>query len=199
MDWDKNSLLVEINYYSKKCETRREKGIKPKRKLLTDARLLPQPYWPLLTNSHQFIHRAWHSVVWNIPLSSSDQMSQLCSSWLLVNPLAVRACKTGKSLMFRVSYWAKTKTHQCVINIILILSPKHSTSLATRKKLYSIPAEKSTPVWCFSSFCQGVSQLSDMLCPCSQKVSKKVLPFLNAAAVAYCVCFVGPLCDFHSV
>ncbi|NXW03613.1 MIPO1 protein, partial [Fregetta grallaria] len=36
--------------------------------------------------------------------------------------------------------------HQCVINIILILNPKHSTKPNTRKKINSIPAENRTHV-----------------------------------------------------
>jgi len=37
-----------------------------------------------------------------------------------------------------------TIKHQCVINIILILDPKHSTTPATRKKINSIPTETRT-------------------------------------------------------
>jgi len=36
--------------------------------------------------------------------------------------------------------------HQCVINILLILNPNHSTTPATRKKINSVPAETSPSV-----------------------------------------------------
>ena len=34
--------------------------------------------------------------------------------------------------------------HPCVINILLILNPKHNTIPATRKKINSVPAEART-------------------------------------------------------
>lgn len=48
MDRNKNSSIIEISYYDNvvriKWKTGREKGTKPKRKLLTDTRLLPEPW-----------------------------------------------------------------------------------------------------------------------------------------------------------
>lgn len=114
-------------------------------------------------------------------------------SWLLVNPLAVRAWKTEKSLMSRVSTTEERPKHVGVLSTLFSYRIQN-TALATRKKVYSIPAEKRTPVWC-----QSVSQLSDMPYPCFHKLSGKVLAFLSTALVAYCVCFLGPLGDFHSV
>jgi len=91
----------------------------------------------------QFIYWAWRHMVWNMPLASLDQLA-----WLYSLPdSAGTAREAEKSLTSNNHYLATTKKHQCIINIILILNPKHSTIPATRKKINCIPAKTRT-------FCQ---------------------------------------------
>ncbi|KAK4829726.1 hypothetical protein QYF61_006187 [Mycteria americana] len=54
------------------------------------------------------------------------------------------SCAPGRAQEAEKSLTSQQLKHQCVINIILILNPKHSTTPATRKKINSIPAETRT-------------------------------------------------------
>lgn len=77
-------------------------------------------------------------IVWNVPLASWSQLSCLCP---LPSLLTGRAREAEKSFYLAEALLSNNWKHQCVTNIIPILNPKHSTAAATRKKIYSIPAE----------------------------------------------------------
>lgn len=49
-----------------------------------------------------------------------------------------------KSSWLKVSTAKQQLRHQCIINVILKLNPKHSTMPATRKKITFIPAQNRT-------------------------------------------------------
>lgn len=117
----------------------------------------------------------------NQPFSANTPQERLwpgqisCSghapSCLLVPLLTGTARETEKSLT-----WAKhcsaQPTHQCVISIIPLLNPKHSTVAAARKKINSIPdgtgtlaQEKSMVLCCWASpVVLELTQNTDLLC-----------------------------------
>ena len=72
----------------------------------------------------------------------SAVMAMLPPSFLCTSFLA----EHGKlqSPWLSVSTAQQQLKHQCIINIMLILNPKHSTIPATRKKINSVPAENKT-------------------------------------------------------
>ena len=95
----------------------------------------------------QLIYWAWRHMVWNSPLASLGQLSWLCP--LPASCASGRAWNAKKSLA-SINITQQQLKHQCVINIILMLNPKHSTIPATKKKINSIPAKTSTP-YCMCS------------------------------------------------
>ena len=86
---------------------------------------------------------------WNTPLASLGQLPWVCP---LPAPAAPPACPLAGQSKKLENPWLSVSTalqqlkHQCDINIILILNPKHSTLPATRRKINSILAEART-VW----------------------------------------------------
>jgi len=90
-------------------------------------------------------------MVWNTPLASLGQLSWVCP---LPAPAAPLACSLAgqseklKSPWLGVSTALQQLKHQHVINILLILNPKHSTTPPTRRKINSILAEtRTTDKW----------------------------------------------------
>lgn len=80
---------------------------------------------------------AWSSMISNIPLISWDHLSQpysLLTPWLTEH-------RNVNSPWLSVSITYQQLKHQCVIGLILILHPKHSPVLDTRKKINPILAE----------------------------------------------------------
>jgi len=77
------------------------------------------------------------SVVWNISVSQLGRAAWLCSLPAPAHLLISWTWETGKSPRFL----SNNDNHQCVINIILLLNPKHR---ATNKKINSIPAKTRT-------------------------------------------------------
>ena len=99
-------------------------------------RVLYHTYISLMT------YWAWRYMIWNIPLASLDPLSWLCPlpSRLLVPS---RAWEAGKPLTSTSTAQQQPK-HRCVISIVFILSPKHSTRPAAVKEINSIPAKTMT-------------------------------------------------------
>ena len=99
-------------------------------------------------------------MVWNIPLASLGQLSWLC-------PLPASCAPPASSLKGQYeklkSPWLSVSTaqqqlkRQCVISILLILNPKHSTTPATRIKINAIPAETRTAI-CSQRHPQGMNR-----------------------------------------
>lgn len=70
----------------------------------------------------------------------------LCPSQLLMpsSLLTGRACKDESPCPSKKTTWQQLK-HQCAINVILILNPKHSTVPTITKKADPVPVETGTP------------------------------------------------------
>ena len=86
-------------------------------------------------------------MVWDIPLVSWGQPSQLCPLPAPCAPPAsslVGWCEEQKRPWLCVSAAQQQLKHPCVINIIFILNPKHSTIPVSRKKINFIPAKTRT-------------------------------------------------------
>jgi len=82
-----------------------------------------------------FLQSAWGMVLY--PLSN------LCAPGLLTG----RAAQEAEMPLALCSAAQRQLKHQCVINIILILNPKHSTILAIRKKI-NCPIQNRDRVSC---------------------------------------------------
>lgn len=61
-----------------------------------------------------------------------------------------------KNLWFRVNTWEKWK-HQCVINIFLMLNPKHNVDPLIKKKINSIPGETRAVHFLYCNITCGTS------------------------------------------
>lgn len=89
-----------------------------------------------------------HEIHWY--LLNTYRWGNLCPSFCLSTTLQpVVYCTSRKQQSH--SLWTLSLTdfcgsppHQCVVNIIIILNPKHSTELATKKRINSIPDEIRT-------------------------------------------------------
>lgn len=89
-----------------------------------------------------------HEIHWY--LLNTYRLGNLCPSFCLSTTLQpVVYCTSRKQHSH--SLWTLGLTdfcgsppHQCVVNIIIILNPKHSTELATKKRINSIPDEIRT-------------------------------------------------------
>ena len=96
------------------------------------------------SSSPSFICWAWHHMVWNIPLVSWGQLSQLCPlPKLLVHPQPAHwwgGVRAEKALALCKHCSAITKTSLCYQHCFST-TPKHSPILATMKKINSIPAK----------------------------------------------------------
>lgn len=97
-----------------------------------------------LAHFPQFTHWEWHYMVWDIPLASLGQLPWLCP--LPASHAPPATSKAGhheelKSSWLSVSTAQHQGNHQCVVNIVSILNPKHSTVSATGKKITSIPSK----------------------------------------------------------
>lgn len=77
--------------------------------------------------------------------ASSSQLSWLYSFPDLVHLLAGTAWDTTSPWLWESTAQHELK-HQCVINTILILNPKHSTVPANKMKINSIPAGTRTKI-----------------------------------------------------
>ena len=113
--------------------------------LLTTHPLMPcqspgSNHCPLYNSPQAFLF----IVEWNIHLASLGQLFCLCRLPASCAPPAsslVGNYKKLKSPWLGVSTAQQQLTLQCVINIILILYPKHSTIPVTRRKINSILAD----------------------------------------------------------
>lgn len=119
------------------------------------------PSWPILIIPSLY---NWHDILWGgtsvWPVQIRCPSPAL--SWLLVNPLAVRAWKTEKSLMSKASTTEEKTKHVGVLSTLFSYWIQN-TALATRKKVYSIPAEKKDPCLmseCLSTLRHALSMLS---------------------------------------
>ena len=86
-------------------------------------------------------------MVWNIPLVSWGQLSQLCPLTTSCAPPAPcwrGGVRSRKGLVLCVSTTQQQLKHPCIINTVSSTNPKHSPIPATMKKINSIPAKTST-------------------------------------------------------
>lgn len=106
--------------------------------LPTDAPSMSSSNWCLLTHFPQFLRWAWHSVVCNLSLACSGQLSHPCLSPVSCAPFTARVLKSPWSVVIT----GQTQpAHQYVIIIIPVLNPKDSSAPATWKKSNSLPAK----------------------------------------------------------
>jgi len=101
---------------------------------------------PMVSSPELYCLATW---IWNLPLASLDQLSWFCPLPAPYVPSASMLSwqyEKPKSLSLGVSIVQKQLKHQCVINIILIQNPKHSTMPATQKKTSSTLAETRTVI-----------------------------------------------------
>lgn len=88
-------------------------------------------------------------MVCNLALVCLAQLSQLfllptCSASLTcISCSLVEWCEKRKRAWRCVSTAQQQRKHSCVINIVSITNPKHTSTLATTKKTNSIPAKTS--------------------------------------------------------
>lgn len=89
-----------------------------------------------------------HEIHWY--LLNTYRWGNLCPSFCLSTTLQTVVYCTSRKQQSH-SLWTLGLTdfcgsppHQCVVNIIIILNPKHSTELATKKRINSIPDEIRT-------------------------------------------------------
>jgi len=103
----------------------------------TDAQSFPEQWRSPDNSPSLYVH---HGVIWyGISLWS---VWVRCPGHVPAQLLASRAREAEKSFT-SVSITYQHLKHQCVTDTILILTPKHSTILPTRKKNNSIPAENN--------------------------------------------------------
>jgi len=103
-------------------------------------------------------------MVWNIPLVSWGQLSQLCplpTSCAHPASLLVRWCEKQKSPWLSVSTAQRKEKHPCVINIVFSTNPKHNPIQANMEKL-TIPVKTSTVrlIFCLKQAFQSLLLLS---------------------------------------
>ena len=133
--------------------------------LLSTRWLMPSPHpeqWPPPSFVAQ--HDTTHTL-WDIPWASLGHSSCLCH---LPSPGAPPATSLAgqhnrlKSPWLSVSPALQQLKHQCVISIILILIPKHSTIPATRKKINTIPAK----TWTYCNGFTGITHMGNITSIC---------------------------------
>jgi len=146
MSWDVESLIRKIEKQANKEKNKNPRDAQCSHSLPADQ--WPDRPWALAVPQQllQFYFSLWHYVVWDIPLVSLGQLSWFCP---LPAPCAppvphwqssVRSWNT-LNLEYNVLQWLK---HKGVINIILILNPKHRATPAARKKINHIPGHSLT-------------------------------------------------------
>lgn len=81
---------------------------------------------------------AQRNMVWDIPMVSWSQLSQLVSC------LQLPQWEKTKILWLLYKHCLTTVKHQCVINAVLVTSSRHSTVLAAMKEINSIADRLST-------------------------------------------------------
>ena len=121
--------------------------------LPTDAQLVPKQRSsdPSQPHSPQFMYWTWCHMARNIALASLGQLSWLCPLPTSCAPPAflLAGHEKLKNPWLGLNATGDNWKHQCVINILLILNPKHSTIPATRKKINSVLAETRTTIFSY--------------------------------------------------
>lgn len=111
------------------------------------AYLVPKQWSAPLDNSLQFINWPWCSMVWNNSLASLYQVLWLCSVSAFLCSSSLEEHNPLKIPWLYPNTVQEQLKHECVINTVLMINPKHSTTAATRKNMSHLKPGLNKPVW----------------------------------------------------